>query len=99
MKVDRRQFLAVVGTGQVAGRAVAQPDGGRASDALDELLAAHADALPEVHGAGANHDPMAAEALEALGAAARIPPNWVARAATYAGPLWRSVAVQWLEWK
>ncbi|HVS19888.1 MAG TPA: hypothetical protein VMT18_14885 [Planctomycetota bacterium] len=44
-----------------------QPRATPAKAPLDELLAAHADALPEVAGAGANHDPMAAEALEALG--------------------------------
>ncbi len=59
----------------------------RRGESLDLLLAAHADVLPEIAGAGANHDPMAAEVLEALGAEEQIPAQWCARARNYAGEL------------
>jgi len=61
----------------------------RAADALDLLLAAHADVLPERAGAGANHYPMAAEALETLGEERRIEERWRTGAAGYAGPIGR----------
>jgi len=56
------------------------------TEALDLLLDAHADVLPERPGAGANHYPMAAETLCALGHAAAIPAEWSRGAAGYAGP-------------
>lgn len=54
---------------------------------LDLLLLAHAEALPERAGAGANHYPMAAEALVAMGHAAAIEESWRRGAANYGGSL------------
>ena len=56
---------------------------------LDQLFEAHAEVLPEAVGAGANHYPMAAEALEALGYEAAIDESWIAGAALYSGELGR----------
>lgn len=52
---------------------------------LDAVLAANASVLPERAGAGANHYPMAAETLDALGHAERIDDAWRTGAAGYAG--------------
>lgn len=65
------------------------------TDRLDRLLAAQADALPERAGAGANHYPMAAEALEALGYEDRVPDAWTPDGARlYAGELPRAAAIE-----
>lgn len=85
MALDRRDLL-VGASGALAGCA-----SGRASlpapapEALDRLLLAHAEALPERSGAGANHYPMAAEALCVLGQEGAIDPRWTSGAAGYAG--------------
>lgn len=86
--VDRRGFLAGGGAcfaalGLRGGSDGTGEDG--ASPRLDRVFAANADVLPERPGAGANHYPMAAEALEALGHADAIEEAWVDGAAGYAG--------------
>ncbi len=53
---------------------------------LDAVLEANALVLPERAGAGANHYPMAAEVLEALGQSHRIEDAWRAGAAAYGAP-------------
>lgn len=88
-RLQRRQLLAAGGlllTSCAAGtrRERTQPA------PLDRLLEAHADALPEALGAGANHYPMAAEALEALGYEHAIDQAWIEGAALYAGELGRA---------
>lgn len=52
---------------------------------LDAVLEANAQVLPELAGAGANHYPMAAEVLEALGQSHRIEDAWRTGAAAYRG--------------
>ena len=83
MKLDRRRVVTAAGAclaGCAAGTPRATP-----KRRLDTLLAAHADELPERSGAGANHYPMAAEALEALGYEEAIDPAWVEGASLYTG--------------
>lgn len=94
MNLDRRQVL--VGGGALvsscaSGARPAEAEDGAVS--LDTLLAAHADVLPERGGAGANHYPMAAEALEALGHPEFIEEAWRAGAAGYAGSAPRVAAI------
>jgi len=60
---------------------------------LDLLLEAHAEVLPESAG-GANHYPMAAEALEALGYGEEIEDDWRLGAQGYAGELTRVATIQ-----
>ncbi len=89
MQLDRRQFLAL-GSACLAscGAGVPRPaplGGSR----LDVLLVAHAGALPERAGAGANHYPMAAEVLAAHGREDAIDDAWIQGAAGYAGELGR----------
>jgi len=87
MTVDRRALIvgagcSLVGCSSTGGnRPKPEPE----PEALDRLLLAHAEALPERPGAGANHYPMAAEALCALGQAGTIAPDWTSGAAGYAG--------------
>src|SRR5688572_13981895 len=91
MSLDRRQVLASGGVLIVscgARRPIAP-----CAPSLDALLEAQARVLPEAAGAGANHYPMAAEALEALGHPECIPEAWRAGAAGYAGPALRVAAV------
>jgi hypothetical protein len=84
MEFDRRQVLA--GGGACLTSCAAGVGVPRAASPLDPLLAAHADALPEsAH--GANHYPMAAEALEALGHRQAIAEDWRRGAAGYAGTM------------
>ncbi len=85
MELDRRQLLAAGSAGLVACGARALPPAAERPARLDELFEAHAHGLPERAGAGANHYPMAAEALEALGREAAIERDWVEGAALYAG--------------
>jgi hypothetical protein len=89
MALDRRAVLAGGGALVASCASGVAP---RAEDAapLDTLLAAHADVLPEAAGAGANHYPMAAEALEALGQGDSIEDAWRTGAAGYAGEAPRS---------
>jgi hypothetical protein len=94
MTLTRRTLLGGGGVFLAACRSASR-DGGRGAggsdgDALDALLVAHAAARPETAGAGANHYPMAAEALVALGRADAIPSSWHAGVRYYAGPLPRS---------
>ncbi|MEM7306119.1 MAG: questin oxidase family protein [Planctomycetota bacterium] len=87
--LDRRQLLAAGGallTSCGAGARLAPASDSR----LDHLLAAHAGLLPERAGAGANHYPMAAEVLAALGYEREIDDAWVDGAALYAGELGRA---------
>lgn len=65
-----------------------------AAPALDAVLIAHAEALPERPGAGANHYPMAAEALEALGHERAIDASWVQGASLYTGEPGRAAAIE-----
>jgi hypothetical protein len=90
---SRRDFL--IGSGTLLAGCRLSPSDERPLEAppLDRLLAAHASALPEARGAGADHDPMAAEALEALGREAAIPASWSARARSYAGALPREAPI------
>lgn len=87
MKLDRRQFLASGGACLTSCGAAASLPAIDRTNRLDLLLAAHADVLPEAVGAGANHYPMAAEALEALGYEDAIKDSWRRGAAGYAGEL------------
>ncbi|MEQ1891865.1 MAG: questin oxidase family protein [Planctomycetota bacterium] len=84
MELDRRRLLVAGGAclTSCAARARHTTD---APETLDLLLEAHADVLPERAGAGANHYPMAAEALVTLGHAQAIEPDWIRGAAGYAG--------------
>lgn len=84
MHLDRRRLL-VSGSAFLAGGRARSP--ATATSPLDRLLAAHADVLPERAGAGANHYPMAAEALETLGHEDAIEEAWVRDAQGYAGTL------------
>ena len=85
MELDRRHFLATGGVFLASCRAGAR--GPRPTTRLDRLLEAHAEVLPEAVGAGANHYPMAAEALEALGYEDAIEDSWRQGADGYAGEL------------
>lgn len=85
LSIPRRQVLVLTGLGLVSCVGPRRRTLAAASPALDELLAAHADVLPEIEGVGANHYPMAAEALEALGHAEAIDRAWITGAAGYAG--------------
>lgn len=87
MELDRRQFLTTGGLCLASCRAAAPRADDARTPALDLLLEAHADVLPEAVGAGANHYPMAAEALEALGYEDAIEDAWRRGADGYAGEL------------
>lgn len=94
MRLDRRAFLAAGGVcfaSCAAGTRLAGQDRG---SRLDLLLDAHADRLPERDGAGANHYPMAAEALEALGYEDAIDGAWIEGAALYPGGTGRARAIE-----
>lgn len=93
MTLDRRELLAAGGVWLAA--CSTQPRTRRAVDAtrLDELFAAHAAVLPERAGAGANHYPMAAEALASLGYADSIDADWNEGAARYTGVLPRGAPI------
>ena len=99
MKLDRRQFLAAGGAcltwhGTGARLFAGTRFGGDDTvSPLDSLLLAHAHALPENSG-GANHYPMAAEALEALGHEEAIADAWSQGAAGYAGTLERAAPIE-----
>lgn len=94
MELDRRQFLAAGSACLAACGAGARPPAGVPASRLDELLRAHAGGLPERAGAGANHYPMAAEALEALGHEHAIDGSWIEGADLYAGALGRARAIE-----
>lgn len=94
MRLDRRQFLATGGLYLAWCGASGRLPVNRRERPLDSLLEAHADVLPERAGAGANHYPMAAEALEALGYESAIEDSWRRGAAGYAGELPRAAAIQ-----
>lgn len=85
MELDRRQFLATGGACLASCGAGAIHRSIGPTDRLDVLLAAHAEALPERAGAGANHYPMAAEALAAMGDEESIEDAWIRGATNYAG--------------
>lgn len=91
MELDRRQLLAAGGALLASGGSGLQDPA--VASPLDRLLVAHADALPERAGAGANHYPMATEALEALGHEAAIEEAWVRGASGYAGEPGRTGAL------
>jgi hypothetical protein len=93
MPLDRRELLAG-GAALVASCASgARPRAPGGAVSLDELLEANADVLPERAGAGANHYPMAAEALEALGHPDAIEDAWRTGAAAYAGSVPRVATI------
>jgi len=94
MTLNRRQLLAAGGASLASCGTPLRIAGEQRPTGLDELLAAHADALPERGGAGANHYPMAAEALEALGQPGAIDRAWVEGVDLYAGPLGRARAIE-----
>jgi hypothetical protein len=94
VKLDRRQFLATGGAGLASCAAGAPLQGSERTARLDLLLEAHAEVLPERVGAGANHYPMAAEALEALGHEDAIEDSWLRGAAGYAGELPRVAPIE-----
>lgn len=85
MELDRRRLLVAGGACLSSCTTGAHRTRSEEPDPLDRLLEAHANALPEREGAGANHYPMAAEALAALGHADAIEPAWSRGAAGYAG--------------
>ena len=87
-KLDRRRLLAAGGLLFTSCGAGARLRPARSSR-LDRLLDAHADLLPERAGAGANHYPMAAEALEAMGYEGDIDDSWIEGASLYTGELGR----------
>lgn len=91
MELDRRQFLAAGGFALASCRSPTDPPAGR-SGRLDLLLAAHADARPE-NGGGANHYPMAAEALAAMGHETAIADSWIEGVSLYSGELPRRARV------
>ncbi len=97
MKLDRRQFLATGGVGLVSCGTGARLTGPERTTRLERLLEAHAEVLPERVGAGANHYPMAAEALEALGYEDSIEDSWRGGAEGYAGPLPRVAPIERVE--
>jgi len=84
VSLDRRELLAGGGAlvASCASGAGSRVPEGAAS--MDALLEANADVLPEAAGSGANHYPMAAEALEALGHPGSIEDAWRSGAARYA---------------
>ncbi len=94
--ISRRQFLVaggvyggamLTGYGPAWGSPALSDNGeSEGPSKLDALLAAHADALPE-NGGGANHYPMAAEALAALGQEDAVEDSWIRGAELYAGEL------------
>lgn len=88
MRLSRREFLA---TGAMLASCESAPrtTPSTAVGALDQLLLAHAEVLPERAGAGANHYPMAAEALAAMGHEGAIEESWRRGAANYGGELRR----------
>ena len=93
MKLDRRQFLATSACVASSGAGASFRDAQQTAP-LDLLLVAHADVLPERAGAGANHYPMAAEALEALGHEDAIEDAWRRGAEGYAGELPRVAPIE-----
>lgn len=94
MKLDRRQFLATGGICLASCGSGAPLPATRRSTRLDSLLGAYPELLPEAVGAGANHYPMAAEALEAMGYEERIDDAWRAGSAGYVGELPRVAAIE-----
>jgi hypothetical protein len=88
MELDRRQLLATGGACLASCGAGARL-AGEEPRTLDRLLAEHAGVLPE-NGGGANHYPMAAEALEALGHADALDDSWRTGASIYPGPIPRA---------
>lgn len=93
MKLDRRQLLASGGA-CLASCGIGAPRSQASSlRQLDRVLEANAHVLPERAGAGANHYPMAAEALEALGYEEQIDTAWIAGARNYAGSLSREAPI------
>jgi len=94
VELDRRQLL-LTGSACLAWGRSARADGTRSeTPPLDRLLEAHAGALPERAGAGANHYPMAAEALETLGHEDAVADAWVEGARGYAGELPRAAPIE-----
>jgi hypothetical protein len=93
-KLDRRQFLAAGGGCLAWCGASPRPLGAKQTSPLDLLLEAHAEVLPEAAGSGANHYPMAAEALEALGYEEAIRDSWRKGASGYAEELPRVAAIE-----
>ena len=78
MPVDRRNFFASCGAaiaGASLGGCRLGGDSRAASSSYDRLVAMHA-ALPPENDGGANHYPMAADALHALAPTARLPADW-----------------------
>jgi hypothetical protein len=94
MTLDRRGLLAAGGAWIAACTSARRAQPELHTTAFDELLAAHAEVLPERAGAGANHYPMAAEALASLGHAGSIAWAWRAGAAGYAGELPRLAPIE-----
>jgi len=91
--LDRRRLLvaggALLASCRTGTRLVQQAQDSR----LDRLLDAHSGLLPERPGAGANHYPMAAEALDALGHEDAIDDAWIEGASLYVGKLGREGAL------
>ena len=84
MSLDRREVIAAGGALAASCASLPRPPRAHRPVSLDELLEANAAVLPENAG-GANHYPMAAETLEALGHEELIEEPWRAGAASYAG--------------
>lgn len=93
-RIDRRRLLAASGACLAACSSVRVSPAAEPT-ALDRLLDAHADSLPERAGAGANHYPMAAEVLETYGFESAIEAAWVTSGESlYGGELGRSGAIR-----
>lgn len=94
MDLDRRHLLSA--SGALLASCVGGPRAPKAHEhaPLDLVLDAHARVHPERAGAGANHYPMAAETLEALGRTDRIELAWCAAAASYGAALPRARPIE-----
>ena len=93
MTLDRRELLAGGGALVASCASGARVSAARGAVSLDAVLEANAVVLPEKASSGANHYPMAAEALEALGHPESIEEEWCTRAAGYAGTAPRVAAL------
>ena len=90
MRLSRRDWVVTCGAAIARWRARGRAE----EDPLDRLLEAHAEALPERPGAGANHYPMAAEVLVAMGHAAAIADSWRRGARGYEGEIPREAPLE-----
>ena len=86
MPLHRRDVIAGSGALLAACATRTHLEASTTASRLDAVLEANAQVLPELAGVGANHYPMAAEVLEALGQSQRIEDSWRTGAASYRAP-------------